>query len=791
MISDKEFLDLAKRRAERNLLDPNNSAQLEAVTYAGDSVLQIVAGPGSGKTTVIVLRALRHVFVEGVLPEEVIVTTFTRKAAKELRTRWLDWGIAMFDEIGLGRDSEIDLNRCVIDTLDSVVQQVLTDQRLAGTLAPVVADTTVSNLILRRKAFGEIYEQNENDLNGLLGRYTFDKKPPRNRGEALRTARALLDRFVQDRVELNSYRQIGQPEELMANMREIYRQQADDTNVFDFALLEEKFLRELADGDLDEWLSSVRAVLIDEYQDTNPLQEAIYFTMFRNTNLSATIVGDDDQSMYRFRGGSVELFTDFSRRCENAAGLQTKRVDMVRNFRSTPEIVKFYNDHITTDSEFNSARIMPSKPLVAAVKQSNGIPVLGMFRPNEETLANGLASFLDDLVRRRRVLFGSAGREITLSDDGDLGDMVFLAHSVKEITYSRFNGEVQNQFPGLLRDELKSLGLQVFNPRGQLLRTIPNVEILLGLVLLSIGFDDTAINDNRFTNEAKYFLKRWRNKAQRFVDENPTPNDGRGISGFIKEWQGVSSGEKRKDFPQDWPALELVYKLLTWMPDFQRDPEHQVWLEAIARIISGASMVSPYGMQVLQNTDQVSTGEHVRLSRLSLVRDALVPIAEDQVDVDEDLVPSVPRNRLQFMTIHQAKGLEFPLVIVNVGARFKSNHWTQRFLRFPDKTSNVVQAEDDVEAHLSTSLRTGRRSMDRTFDDLVRLYYVAYSRPQSVLMLVGNENCLTYGTGKGNRTRTIPNIALGWHRDLTWPWRQTYSGRRPPVRVEPPFLEMI
>ena len=790
MIGDKEFLDLAKCRVERDLQDPNNSAQKEAVTYAGNPVLQIVAGPGSGKTTVIVLRALRHVFVEGVRPENVLITTFTRKAAKELRTRWLDWGTAIFEEIGLGRDSEIDLNQCMIDTLDSVVQQVLTDQRPSGTLSPVVADTTVSNLILRRKVFQNMYDQNEDKLKGLLGRYTFDKKFPRNRGEALRTAKTLLDRFVQDRVELNSYRQSGQPEELISNMREIYRQQADATNVFDFALLEEKFLQELVNGDLNEWLSSLRAVLIDEYQDTNPLQEAIYFTMFKNVNLSATIVGDDDQSMYRFRGGSVELFTDFSRRCSVVTGRQTERVDMVRNFRSTPEIVEFYNNHITTDTEFNSARITPPKPSVKAVKPSNGIPVLGMFRPDEETLANHLASFLDDLIGQRGVLLGNTGREISLSGNGDLGDLVFLAHSVKEITYSRFNGQIQNQFPGLLRDELDSRGLRVFNPRGQLLRTISNVEILLGLVLLAIDFDDTEIDDNRFTDEAKHFLKRWRNKAQTFAGANPAPNDGRGINGFIKEWQGVSSGEKRKDFPRDWPALELVYKLLTWMPEFQRDPEHQVWLEAITRIISGASMISPYGMQILQNTDQVSNGEHVRLSRLSLVRDALVPIAEDQVDVDEDLIPSVPRNRLQFMTIHQAKGLEFPLVIVNVGARFKSNHWTQRFLRFPDKISNVVQAEDDVETHLSTSLRSGRRPIDRTFDDLVRLYYVAYSRPQSVLMLVGNESCLKYGKGKNLAQSVIPNIALGWHRDMNWPWRQSYRGRRPPVKVDPPFVEI-
>ena len=767
MISDKDFLDLAKHHAKRDLLDPNNSAQLEAVTHAGDSVLQIVAGPGSGKTSVIVLRALRHVFVEGFPPENILITTFTRKAAKELRTRWLGWGNAILEEIGR-RDREIDLNRCEIDTLDSIVHRVLSDHRSIGEPRPIISETPASRIILRRIVFGDMYNANEHALGEYLRRHTYDGNRPRNRGDALSVTKRLIERLVQDRVDLNSYRKTGQPQDLIARMLESYREHANETGVFDFVLLEEKFLQRLANGDLREWLSSLKAVLIDEYQDTNPLQEAIYFEIFKNADLSATIVGDDDQAMYRFRGGSVELFTDFSQRCENAAGRQAKRVDMVRNFRSTPEIVEFYNRHITTDPEFASARISPPKPPVDAVR-SDGIPVIGMFRPDEESLANDLSGFLNDLIERRRVLIGDAEQEIRLPDNGALGDAVFLSHSVNEVAYDHFARKDQRRFPRLLREKIESRGLRVFNPRGQSLRTIPNVEILLGLVLLSIGFDDSKIDGEWFTDEAKDFLKRWLNMAQKFANEDPAPNDGRGIKGFIKEWQGVSSGEKRKGFPQEWPALELVYKLLSWMPEFHRDPEHQVWLEAVARIISGASMASPYHMRILQNADQVSNGECVRLSRLSLVRDALVPIAEDQVEVDEDLIPSVPRDRLQFMTIHQAKGLEFPLVVVDVGSRFKSDHWTQRRWRFPDpgKPSNTVRAEEEMERHLRSPLRGGRPAMERDFDDLVRLYYVAYSRPQSVLVLVGLQN------------PNIPNVALGWRRNESWAWA-----------AEKPFMEI-
>ena len=369
MITNDRFLDTLDGRLERDLRNPDNEAQLKAVNPADDRILQIVAGPGSGKTTVLVLRALRFVFVEGVLPENIMITTFTRKAARELRTRWLDWGTDLYKE--LESDSainldQIDLNRCRIDTLDSIVQQVLTEYRLPGTLAPVVAETSASNLILKRTAFQDLYGSNEDIFNDLLSRYTFDGESPRNRGDALKTTKRLLERLIQDRVNLNSYAQSGQAQELMVKMLESYRQQATETNVFDFTILEEQFLQRLSLGSLDEWLKDLRVVLIDEYQDTNPLQEAIYFQMLIGMpRLSMTIVGDDDQSMYRFRGGSVELFTDFASRCEQATRRQTSRVDMTRNFRSRPEIVRFYNDYIKEDPSFSPARIIPSKPLQA------------------------------------------------------------------------------------------------------------------------------------------------------------------------------------------------------------------------------------------------------------------------------------------------------------------------------------------------------------------------------------------------------------------------------------------
>jgi len=798
MISIDEFLDLVRDTpgVRRDLRDLANVAQLDAVSHSDQRMLMLAAGPGSGKTTVLVLRALRFVLVDGFLPEHLLLTTFTKKAAKELRTRWLDWGTALLSSLA-GRidDRAIDLNRCRIDTMDSLAQQALAEHRLPGSLAPVVAETSASKLILKRAAFGQAYRDPtiRAVLDQLFLRYTFDGGPPSNQGDALDVAKRLCDRLVQDRVNLATYRASGVAQDRVCQILDLYTARMVETNVYDFTTLQQSFLDRLIDGSLAQWLADIRVLMVDEYQDTNPLQEAIYFAIINGAQPSATIVGDDDQSMYRFRGGSVELFTEYAVRSLAITGRGTIRLDMVRNFRSTPEIVDFYNRHVTTDPAFATARITPSKPQVVASRATANIPVLGMFRADANQLASDLAEFLSNLVTNRRVVFGdpAAPHELTMTAGGDLGDAVFLSHTVEEVRYNRPRGNqpasIETRFAGLLRDNLVARNRQVFNPRGRALRVIPNVQVLLGLLLICVDPDATAINDVWPTNEARHFLAMWRQAATNFIQQGPVPNDRAGLRGFVASWQNAARGSIQQEFPRDWPVLELLFKLITWISAFQSDPEHQVWLEAITRIVSSVGMASPYGMNLLQNSAALNQGQHVRQSRLSLIRDALLPIAENEVDVDEEIMPSVPRDRLQIMTIHQSKGLEFPLVIVDVGSHFNSNHAGHRFRRHPTQESNVVRMEDDVEPFLASPLRGARLPLDRTFDDLVRLYYVAYSRPQSVLLLVGAENCLTYGSGAGFTARAIPNIALGWHRDGSWPWRQPFQGRTPPIRVTPPI----
>jgi DNA helicase-2/ATP-dependent DNA helicase PcrA len=776
-----------------------NTEQVECLQHDPTCPLLIVAGPGTGKTAVLVLRALRHVLVDRIPPEHIMITTFTRKAAKEIRTRLIEWGIPLIEQLlgGEGLLSAdyldflrgVDINRFLTGTLDSLCEEALSDAREPNERPPVVIEAFAANQILARR--GEIYQEAQTvgqTFKDYLGRYTLTGDAPNTVGDMTRIVRTLIDRLIQDEVDLSAYLGPGTDLSARAAIGRIfdkYREHLADTNQRDFAALERVFLDRLEAGRVPELLGSLRVLLIDEYQDTNPIQERIYFQLAALTGSSMTVVGDDDQSLYRFRGATIELFRDFVGRANLALGGRAPRLlYLTQNYRSTPEIVTFFNSFIQNDPDFIPARIIPPKPPIRPNQPSNRVPILGMFRDSADMLAADLASFLE-LVFRGGGWPGNSQFPEPIrcaSPGGDFGDAVLLSSTVNEFTRPFMGNPPRPRLPWRLRQELQSRGVACFNPRGRALKDIPEVDRLLGLVLECLDQSSSSDPQGRvvgamtgITNVARDIFRRWRVDADTYRSTNPAPVNGQTLRATVSRWQrfardGVGPAA-------EWPLLDVFYSLIPWVPRFQDDPECQVYLEAISRCAAQAATFSGYRALILRDEP------HRTRSLQSIVRDVLAPIADDLVEVDEDIMPNVPRDRLNLMTIHQAKGLEFPLVIVDIASDFTRNHVKQRFRRFPEDPSSVAVMEDDLSACTPIgALRTARSALQRSFEDLIRLYYVAYSRPQSVLMVVGCLPCLRYNT-------TIPHVATFWRRDKTWSWRRpTGAGSVPSLADELPFI---
>lgn len=797
-ITVTEFLDaitelvLDKRRP--------NSDQRACIEHPLSPPLMIVAGPGSGKTTVLVLRALKLVIVDGISPDEIVITTFTKKAAAEIRSRLISWGLPLLtyfsdraaahgDQVLATRLGLTDVNAFVTGTLDSLCEQWTGRMRQPGEIPPVMIENFAVRQIFSRRVFGEIYRSDaiRGLLDSYLTNYTREQTPPSTQGEAVETVKLITDRLVQDVADIRAYATAPGPHvearasiaAALAGLHDIMRARGQ----YDFALLEAEFLRKLRDPVLRGKLDLPRVLLIDEYQDTNPLQEAIYFKLAELSQSAITIVGDDDQALYRFRGATVELFRDFPERFSAALGVERPLTRfLVDNYRSTKAIVDFCNLFIANDPQFSGARVTPPKPAIVAAgsNRAKPIPVLGMFRASPEDAARDVSQFLHQVFRNGGYTVPRTDHIIrSASNGGDLADAVFLAHSVAEFSMPYFGKPAKARLPWLLREQLAVHSMPVFNPRGRALKDIPEVRQLLGLVCLCIDPDRSLLDELMIYGNAKREMTAWRDDAQIFVRKNPEPNSPHNLENFVRAWQSGVPQTSGTNWPREWPLLDLLYKLLAWMPRFQNLPEYQVYLEALTRSVTQATAFSPYQGRILGKlSDPIP---HAKLSRQSVLRDILAPVAENLMDVDEELLTHLPRDHLNVMTVHQSKGLEFPLVIVDIGAEFATNHQKNRFKRFPDKASNVTQMEDDLAPYTAVGpLRMRRTSIERTFEDLIRLYYVAFSRAQTALLLVGHTNLLAYST-------KIRNVATCWQQCGTWTWQTNtpVRGRRPPASVIP------
>jgi DNA helicase II / ATP-dependent DNA helicase PcrA len=321
-----------------------------------------------------------------------------------------------------------------------------------------------------------------------------------------------------------------------------------------------------------------------------------------------------------------------------------------------------------------------------------------------------------------------------------------LAGKVQE---AKHNGDAR--LPLLIRQKLTSYGVDIFNPRGRDFATIPEVMQCLGIMIECI--DPSRIIQDSITSikqETINTLNGWRDAATQFALSNPAPNlpNKNSLQEFINDWQNRNA-PNMNNWPSEWPLLELLFTVTSWFPLFQKSPEGQIYIETIARTIAEASQVSNYRSSILTGTS------YDRQSVKDAIREVFEPIAEGDVDVDEEIMPYIPRSVFPIMTIHQAKGLEFPLVIVDIGSDFKTNHHAQRPFRYPKDSLNVHLTEDEI-ANFSPvgQARVQRTGLNRSFDDLTRQYFVAKSRPQNILLLVGL-------TSQIRATNPIPSVATG------------------------------
>jgi len=315
------------------LLSTLNPQQREAVTTTEGPVL-VLAGAGSGKTRVITVRVAYLIAEKQVAPHNILAVTFTNKAAGEMRER---------------------------------VEHLLAGQKLQS--APLV--TTFHSLcvrILRRdiEALGEGYKKSftiyDTDdslkvIKAALKEIGFDEKQlaPRIILSAISNAKNRGENFddYASKIEFTDERR-----QAISRVYRIYEERLRNANALDFDDLLIKTVR-LLRNDQDvraKYNDRFKYILVDEYQDTNPLQfSLIGYLTEKQQNIC--VVGDDAQSIYRFRQADIRNILDFEKHYPNA-----KTVLLEQNYRSTQTILDVAHAIIENNTEQKKKKLWTSNP---------------------------------------------------------------------------------------------------------------------------------------------------------------------------------------------------------------------------------------------------------------------------------------------------------------------------------------------------------------------------------------------------------------------------------------------
>ena len=326
--------------------------QKNAVEY-GDGQLWLLAGPGSGKSEVLVTRTLKLLCVDGIQPRSIFLTTFTQKAARNLEDRLATYLTALQSTDSSLKD--VDLADIRIGTLHSLCNDILQEFRYS----------TYQNVRLLNQVEQDLFTYHYtkiSDFPDLAFWQNFDyavrdwrnQNFLPNKWKRAKAAVTLFNHIVEDYVDIEQMRNAGGHWKTLAEFYRQYSQALKNNYRCDFAHLQARFLEFLESPASQQFLQGdgqnppLKYVLVDEYQDTNPIQERIYLALAAQAPYNITVVGDDDQALYRFRGGNVTCMVNFDKACQSVFSQTPHQLQLEKNYRSHPDIVNFFNQYITS-----------------------------------------------------------------------------------------------------------------------------------------------------------------------------------------------------------------------------------------------------------------------------------------------------------------------------------------------------------------------------------------------------------------------------------------------------------
>jgi len=662
------------------ILEGLNSDQLKAVAHRSGPCL-IIAGAGTGKTTVITRKIAFLIEKKLAQPSQILALTFTEKAASEMEERvdllvpygFVDTWIMTFHAFG-----------------DRILRNFAIDLGLPANFK--VLSQTEQAIFIRQNLFAF-------DLNY----YRPIANPTSHIEELLRHFSRLKDeliapsdylRFAQVKSEKNND-EIAEVEKTLelANAYERYQDlmlQAGNLDYGDQIFLTYKLLKENSKV-LKECQEKFKYILIDEFQDTNYAQYEIV-KLLAKSQKNITVVGDDDQSIYRFRGASISNILNFKKHYPDCT-----QIVLNQNYRSTAQIldasyklIKHNNpDRLEVKNKIN-------KKLVSS---KQGVSPQLIYCEN-------LSSETDQVIGKIEKLKKSGKYEY--------GDIVILARSNNSL--EPFLGSLNSRgIPNLF------VGSSSLFARAEVKMLVSFFKCLV-YPDDNLAFYQLAVSDLYGANEDSLLKHYVQAKRQNRTFEEIFENRGNDkkiieilsdLSKYRKKMKSLRSGEILYEFLKEKRYLKKLTS--------DNSVEAEI---AIANIAKFFDRIAQF--------DQTSNDQSVHsfLENLELIMEVGDEVISS--DIDPDL------NAVNLMTVHGAKGLEWPVVfIVNVVSE-----------RFPTrKRSEPLPIPEDL-------IREKLPAGDFHLQEERRLFYVGATRAKEQLYISAAGD---YG---GKRAKKISQFVL-------------------------------
>jgi DNA helicase-2/ATP-dependent DNA helicase PcrA len=681
----------------QRILEDLNPAQVEAVTHDQGPLL-IVAGAGTGKTTVLTRRIAHLIATRRARPEEILALTFTDKAALEMEERvdvlvpygYADVRIATFHAFGdwLLREHALELGLTPAFRVLNRAEQVLFLRTHLFEL-PLDHFRPLGNPTRHLQA-----------LTGLFGRAKDEDVSP----EAYLAHAGTLVTESEAHPDDAERRDLATRTLELARTYAAYRDLMAREGFVDFGDQISLALRLFRERPyvLAHYQRRFRYILVDEFQDTNHAQfELVKLLASRHRNL--TVVGDDDQAIFRFRGASMSSILGF-----DASYPDAHRVVLVQNYRSGRSVLDAayrlirYNDPDRLevargiDKRLRSDRL--GAPPDHRAYETVTLEADAVARSIEEEVQGGRRAYRDFAILVR----ANADADPFLRSLNLRG--IPWTFSGNQGLYGRREVRLCIAFLRVLARPDDSVSL--YELASQLF-SVPAVD------LARCG----AHADRR---------NRWLFDVLRSLDETPELRAALSADGAAAIANLVKELERYYGLAAELGTGELLYQFLTdsgWLARMSRasTAREEAEVQNVARFF-----------RRIQDATPVLPRDHVREFAAHL--DALIEAGEDPAVAEADVdAPAV-----RVLTVHKAKGLEFPVVFA-VGLVQGRFPWPSR--------SDVLELPDAL-------LRDRPSSADFRLQEERRLFYVAMTRAKEELHLTSARD---YG---GRRVRKVSQFVL-------------------------------